>query len=271
VCTDNRTSRPARDQREQDALNAIDARITALARSVGAREMHYPALISRACLEHAGYPEAFPHLLLTAAAVAQASPSTGDARPAALERTEWCLSPAVCYHVYAQLAGARLRKPFVATSRGSCFRHEQETSPGVRQIEFEMREVVFLGPARWIEDAAAEAAARLTSVALRVGLRGTWTPAEDPFFLPAAAGKAIMQKLLGLKQEYRLDGPDGLALASVNRHGTFFGERFDIHDTESDAPVHTACLAIGLDRWHAHGTRSAREEMSHVEESVAPV
>jgi hypothetical protein len=80
-----------------------------------------------------------------------------------------------------------------------------------------------------------------------LGLHGTWEPAEDPFFLPAAAGKALMQRLLGVKEEYR---SEDVALASINRHGTFFGERFSIRTDHG--PVHTACLAVGLDRWSAH-------------------
>jgi hypothetical protein len=39
-----------------------------------------------------------------------------------------------------------------------------------------------------------------------------------------------------------------MALASINRHGSFFGERFKIHD-RMGKPAHTACLAVGLDRW----------------------
>ena len=57
-----------------------------------------------------------------------------------------------------------------------------------------------------------------------------------------------MQRLLGVKEEYRCH--PSLALASINRHGTFFGERFYIR-AKTAAPIHTACLALGLDRWSA--------------------
>ena len=39
-----------------------------------------------------------------------------------------------------------------------------------------------------------------------------------------------------------------LALASVNRHRTFFGQRFRLRDARGEA-LHTACVAVGLDRW----------------------
>ena len=41
-----------------------------------------------------------------------------------------------------------------------------------------------------------------------------------------------------------------VAVASINRHGAFFGERFAILRPDK-TPVHTACVAFGLDRWAA--------------------
>jgi hypothetical protein len=230
-------ARLPRTDTEQARFDVIDAEIDWIARGLGARGVHYPALIGRSALERAGYPESFPHLLLSA--------SRSDC-----SSTAWCLSPAVCYHVYEQFAGQALTEPLALTARGLCFRGEQGTAPGIRQIEFEMREIVFLGPSDWVLAQSRAAVDRLTTLAGRLGLCGEWQPAEDPFFLPAAAGKALMQRLLGVKEEYRSGGPDGLALASVNRHGTFFGDRFGIGLADGSA-VHTACVAVGLDRWHA--------------------
>jgi hypothetical protein len=227
------TAREARTELEQANFDAIDGEVEWIARGLGARAMHFPLLIGRASLERAGYTESFPHLLMSAVSMA------GD--------TTWCLSPAVCYHVYEQLAGRTLSHPQTLTARGTCFRAEQETARGIRQLEFEMREIVCLGPADWVNAQMIGAVKRLTSLAHRIGLRGEWEPAEDPFFLPAAAGKALMQRMLGVKEEYRCRG---VAVASVNRHGTFFGERFSIRGADA-APIHSACIAVGLDRWSA--------------------
>jgi hypothetical protein len=62
---------------------------------------------------------------------------------------------------------------------------------------------------------------------------------------------------------------NGLAIASVNRHGTFFGERFHISD-ESGAPVHTACIAFGLDRWAAARPASECDCTFDIQSSVNP-
>jgi hypothetical protein len=232
-----RWSREVRTDVQQTAFDAVDAEIEWIAHAVGARSMHYPALISRETLERAGYPESFPHLLLSATRLNEA--------------TSWCLSPAVCYHTYAHLSGTLLTDPITLTAKGLCFRGEEETAFGIRQIEFDMREIVFLGGPTWVDMQSRIAVERITALAQRIGLQGGWHPAEDPFFLPAGQGKALMQRLLGVKEEYRAGGADGLALASVNRHGTFFGERFDIRLDADDQPVHSACVAVGLDRWHA--------------------
>jgi seryl-tRNA synthetase len=224
-----------------------------MATSFGAREVQYPVLISREALERAEYQQAFPHLLMSVCRPGSSEPGqpTGSDALGPDNHGAWCLSPAVCYHTYAQLAGQELNAPTVVTARGRCFRAERETTPGVRQIEFEMRELVCLGPADRIETFANAVQSAVETVAIDLGLPGRWETAEDPFFLPAASGKALLQRLLKLKVEYQWPGPGGLALASVNRHGTFFGQRFNI-TTPDGRPAHSACVAVGLDRWAHH-------------------
>src|SRR6266513_1533506 len=104
-------SAPVRTSEEFDTLDRIDSRVRSLAAALGAHEMHYPALIARGVLDRAEYPEAFPHLLMSAC------------QSTVLENADigqWCLSPAVCYHTYAQLAGGMLEAPSVITARGRC-------------------------------------------------------------------------------------------------------------------------------------------------------
>jgi hypothetical protein len=114
-----------------------------------------------------------------------------------------------------------------------------------------MRELVFIGAATWIEEQLASMQAEVSALAEDFQLKGEWQAASDPFFLPEsqARGKAMLQKLLGTKQEYCL--PDGLAISSINRHQTFFGERFQIRLADSAEFAHSACVAFGLDRWAA--------------------
>jgi hypothetical protein len=207
-------------------------------------------LIPAETLRRAEYPEAFPHLLM---APVVAADSAAPFLEPNVRLADWFLSPAVCYHAYAALEGCVLEEGRLFTARGSCFRHEEpeELAPGRRQVEFEMRELILVGRLEWIEQRLAVLQPGVDLLARQCGFDATWQPANDPFFLPRARGKAHMQRLRGTKIELCL--PDGLAIASINRHGDFFGQRFEIQ-TPGGALAHSACVAFGLDRWAAHQT-----------------
>jgi hypothetical protein len=245
------TAAPTRTAAEAAVLDDVDRRVRAIALALGGRDMQYPSLIARPILERAEYPQAFPHLLMSASRTHLPDGAESGTRVNRQRRTAWCLSPAVCYHTYAELAEVCLDRPAIVTARGTCFRAESTTAPGVRQIEFSMREIVFAGAAAWVERSLESARLQVDALARGLGLAGEWRVAEDPFFLPRVNAKAVMQRLLKVKLEYQAIADGGLALASVNRHGAFFGNRFAITTADGD-PVHTACLAVGLDRWAQH-------------------
>ncbi len=228
---------------ETHPLAQTNALLQKWSRTRGGDEQHWPVLIPAATLRRAGYYESFPQLLMTAAFCE--SPETD---PEALSPSAWCLSPAVCYHAYAALEGRTLTNGVKLGARGHCFRNEarDQLSPGRRQIEFQMRELILIGAPEWIEAELARIPDEIEQLATTRGLHGAWQAAGDPFFLPKAQGKAHMQRLLKTKSEFCLGG--GLAIASINRHGAFFGERFSIALPDAQ-PAHSACIAFGLDRW----------------------
>ena len=243
------TAAPVRTGAALAQFEAIDQHFEQWARNWGAEAAQFPALIDRATVERAEYAQAFPHLLMSACAcVDPAQPLARLLRADNLAPSDWLLSPAVCYHAYPRWEHEIVDTPRILTARGRCFRREAEFVPGRRQMEFEMREIILCGPAGWIDDRAAEARLRIDAIARGVELSGTWEDASDPFFLPTSRGKAYLQQLQKTKQEFVVRNPAPLALASINRHGTFFGERFHIA-LASGAPAQTACIAFGLDRW----------------------
>jgi seryl-tRNA synthetase len=245
------TSSPIRCGAGLAAFEQLDSRLCAWALGEGGGEQNYPALIAAETLRRAGYPDAFPHLLMAPACAADPAQPFSDGN---VTLADWFLSPAVCYHAYAKLAGQTLDRGVTLTARGHCFRNEDHAAlaPGRRQIEFEMREVILVGAPDWIEERLANLKPGVEALARAFGLSAAWQAANDPFFLPRARGKAHMQRLLGAKIELCI--PDGLAIASINRHGAFFGERFEISTGDGRA-VHSACVAFGLDRWAAHATQ----------------
>lgn len=243
------TAAPVRSDAELARFEMIDRHFLEWARAWSAEEIQFPALIDRPTLERAEYPSAFPHLLLSACGcVDPVKPLTELLTAANLAPSGWLLSPAVCYHIYPYWEGAVLAAPRLATARGRCFRSEAEFVPGRRQLEFEMREIVLCGQPEWIEERAVEARTRIESIASLHGFAGAWETASDPFFLPTSQGKAYVQRLQETKKEFVVHNPGPLAVASINRHGTFFGERFHL-TLPAGGPAHTACIAFGLDRW----------------------
>ena len=179
---------PIRGHADLAGFEHVDALVRDAALALGAAPVQYPALIARAALEHAEYPAAFPHLLMSASARQRAPEGDGTQISADAVLTTWCLSPAVCYHTYADLAGRVLRDPIAVTARGRCFRAECHTEPGVRQVEFEMRELVLLGPRAWVEASAEDARRDIEALARGLGLDGDWQTGEDPFFSAGGRG-----------------------------------------------------------------------------------
>ncbi|MBL9154958.1 MAG: hypothetical protein JNK37_20925 [Verrucomicrobiales bacterium] len=229
-------------------IETIDARLRDWSLGLEAEEKDWPALIPRTTLRLAGYYESFPHLLMTAAA---------NERPGwpveHLAATDYDLSPAVCYHAYASLHRHTLTDPeggIVLAARGRCFRREDPATlmPGRRQIEFQMRELIFIGAPQWIDRRLGTMRDDIGRLARELGIEGGWEEATDPFFLPQtkSRAKAALQRLLKTKIEFTL--ADGLSIASINRHRDFFGGRFQISLTDGK-PAHSACVAFGLERW----------------------
>src|SRR5262245_60891440 len=102
-------STPTRSQPELDQLERCDTAMLDLAGEIGAESAQYPVLIARTALERAEYPQAFPHLLMSAVSARDPSVEPGGLlAPANLAEPQWCLSPAVCYHTYVQFAGQRV-------------------------------------------------------------------------------------------------------------------------------------------------------------------
>src|ERR1041385_6530487 len=137
----------------------FDEQFARMAHQAGAKAYHFPALIARETLQRAGYFESFGER----ATRVQAN-GAGESH---------VLAPAVCYHCYAQFAGLPLVEPVVLTCAGKCFRHEPEGFESLARLwEFTMREVVFLGPASWVQRERLEWRGRVHEFARSLGLEG---------------------------------------------------------------------------------------------------
>ncbi len=249
-------------------LAAIDRIFGGWAREIGACERAFPATIPVQVLERAGYFRAFPQLAMFAVGVSReegrlrafaqrTSRESGVAELELLEPVRDALPPAACHHVYAWLQGRALERSTLVTTRATCFRREERCEPLRRQRGFQMREIVCVGGEGEVEAFLADAREWLDALFDRARLPVAFAPATDAFFAPETSPGYVMQKVLPLKIEMRIDG---LAIGSLNRHGTHFGRAFDIRRGAQAA--RSACVAFGLERWldvlARHGLDSAR-------------
>ncbi|MDZ7769630.1 MAG: hypothetical protein U5K38_11405 [Woeseiaceae bacterium] len=230
----------------------LDAMFRDLGRDFGADESRFPSMIAAAALAPVGYLKSFPHHATFAASarrdqlakLAQNGPC--EPIPAdTLETVSHVLTPAACYHFYPRLAGRRLDEALYLTTACQCHRRENCYELLRRQWCFWMREIVCIGTRETVERFTVSCQLRINTGLRRLGLDASWQTATDSFFDPAHDPKALAQRVEPAKLELCL--PDGLAVASINSHRSFFGECFGIR--MADEAAHSACVAFGIERW----------------------
>ena len=241
-------------------LAEINATLAVRCRAETQDEWSVPAALPLGVLERADYFASFPQWLTMATHLTDDTRKLERIANSACpshEAAAWgvtptvALPPAVCYHIYAALAGTVVGARRIVTAQGGCWRHEGDRfEPLERGWAFTMREIVCIGTESECVDFRDRGIAVAQSFAAGLHLDSELEAAEDPFFAPTGRGRALLQRLKGLKQELRLPIGDGdtVAAASFNLHERFFGEAFDIRLADG-SPAYTACVAFGLERW----------------------
>lgn len=235
---------------------ALDRRFLACAATAPLVEHAAPSFIALADLEPLGYLGSFPHLATFATTLSRDAGALRDFAAAHGRSTtippqvNWeparqVLTPAACYHLYHRLRHQALPEDTYLTIRAHCHRCEASYAPLARQWCFQMRELVCIGAAASVESFVAGCKARIDALARTLGIAAEWRLATDPFFDPDEDPKALAQRVAPVKTELTLS--DGLAITSINRHGSYFGERYGI--TRAGEPAHSACVAFGIERW----------------------
>ncbi|MGH7505220.1 MAG: hypothetical protein ACRELX_06200 [Longimicrobiales bacterium] len=240
--------------------NAIGREIAAVTARFADEEWNVPPGLTLATLARADYFLSFPKWLTAAChlgaeaggleQMARAAEPADDVR-AVLAASDVAMPPAVCYHVYAELAGRRIGRAVRVTAECSCWRHEApHFHTLVRDWAFTMREAVCVGSAQQTESFRRRGAAAASALAERLGLQTSVVQAEDPFFLPTSRGRALLQRIKALKHELVVEPPGtpAVAIASFNHHERFFGDAFGIMLADGTA-ASSACIAFGIERW----------------------
>jgi hypothetical protein len=233
----------------------LDRHFAGWGRQAGASAVAYPPVLAVDDLLDLDYFANFPHLAsmvsglrpeaMTAPAVKDGS--FADQPGSYLGPATHVLPSAACYSAYLDLAGTVRSEPALLTTVATCFRREDRYDGLRRLFAFTMREIVCVGPREAVLDFLGTHKSRIASFIAEVGLPFEIAAATDPFFDPNGA-RSFMQKLFPVKEEFVYGGD--LAIASVNFHRNFFGERCRIL-LDNGEPAFTGCVAFGLERWLA--------------------
>jgi hypothetical protein len=234
---------------ETTLLRTLDAVFEGWGTAAGADSLIMPPLLPVAALAGLDFYDNFPHQALVVSPLdltrhtAGRRPDAfdpGDLEPAALG-----LPSAACFAVYLHQQGRALPAGRTVTVLGRCFRREERYEGLRRLMGFHMREVVALGPAQFVRDHLRRFEERITAFTAALGLAVSKEAATDPFY-DRGGSRALLQRLDPVKHEFLADG---LAIASLNVHRNFFGERCAITEAGTGDFVHTSCAAFGLERW----------------------
>ena len=231
---------------------ALEAKFLGWAAESNARPMLFPPLMRIEDLARFDYFRNFPQLPLLVAGlrpeclhdtaergVLTAVPN-GD-----LATADYALPSAACYNIYLHFAGTALTGPLHVTTVANCFRNEKHYDDLRRLWGFTMREIVCIGTHEEVQAHLVTSKARLLRFADDLGLGLTVEVGSDPFYEPQSP-RARMQQLFPQKEEFLYGG--SVAIASVNFHRNFFGERCNIR-TPDGQHAFTGCMAFGIERW----------------------
>ncbi len=258
-------------------INYFESLFLELADSFEAKPYRFPTLIPAAHLGRVNYFRAFPHSLTFATHLREDLDASDhfaqhavcddhglNTTPDSFARVQALLSPAVCYHLYFALADKPLPGgQLIATAVGNCFRYEAINLTSLERLwDFTMREVIFVGTKEFVLENREAARLRMSRALEEVGLAYRVESANDPFFIGEFRKQAAFQSAFQLKFEIRARLPfkdalsesppkkgeeATLAVGSYNHHQDFFGRHLNI-TLPDGSPVHTGCVAFGLER-----------------------
>ncbi|MGO4548852.1 amino acid--ACP ligase [Paenibacillus sp. 2TAB23] len=237
-------------------IGLLDRLFEEMAVRRGAALRRYPSMIGIETLEKCGYIRSFPQNLFVVGEFPHRYDTLRQVKsaadPTALARqSRHALAPAVCFHCYAEFSGQVLDGPVRLTAMGNCFRHEAEWRVGNHRLtEFGMREVVFVGDTDFVEEERGWWMEEIWSLFVELGLHGSLTTANDPFYFSEDALKIQHQKMASMKYELLVETParSTFSIASFNHMGDSLCKPFDVKGP-AGLPWSSGCVAFGIDRW----------------------
>lgn len=228
-----------------DLYAFVDKKFEAIAQQNGARRVVLPSLLSPDILLQSNYLSSHED---SCEYVFEAS---HNAEYNTNKPFSFVLTPAVCQGLYPSFANMVIEEK-IFTGYSKCFRNETNYSDDLTRLrEYGIREIVYIGS----ENSTLQFRDLLINELIKqlkyFDLSGKVESASDAFFSNNSLSRKIFQLALRMKYEVNLEIPylnKYIAVSSVNYHGDFFGQRWNIRTCEGSF-AHSCCCGIGLDRW----------------------
>lgn len=235
-------------------VNLLEVRFRSLASEVHAKEMRFPPLISVKALDNFDCLHNFPHLTTVVNHIApdhrdyyKGFDTPSETIPAShLSPVEYALPTAACYNVYLYLQNRTIEQTQYITTVAQCFRNEDDYDELKRLWGFTMREIVCIGSVDSVKAYLAFFKTRIKDFVDQLGLPVAIQFGKDPFYKREENPKALMQEIFPVKEEVVFE--ESIAIASINFHLNFFGERCNILTTDGRY-AYSGCVAFGIERW----------------------
>jgi hypothetical protein len=222
----------------------IDTIFVHFAKSVNAKEIYAPSLISEEDLSTCGYlPKELHQVSFLSQKDIEGNISSGHI----------CLSPAACLTTYPTLRNKTLNETSMAfTLLGNVFRHEGgkfSTSeyPFERMWEYQVRELIFFGNSQYKEEIKNKYFEFLKYLGKALDFSFEISTASDLFFHTEYNSALAHQLLTKSKFEFVLLDHNRLALSSFNIHGDQFTKAFNIKNNAHD--FQSFCIGFGIQRF----------------------
>ena len=160
-------------------------------------------------------------------------------------------NPSTCYNCFASLKNNKIDNNIAITAKSSCHRYESSNHIQLgRLLEFDLREVIFIGSPEYVRDTREKTLLLLEEFAKDWELGGKLQSENDPFFTSDFKIKAKHQREMKMKYEFRTytnKNKDNMSIMSSNLHGLTFSKAFNI--ISDNGPIHTGCLGFGIERF----------------------
>ncbi len=213
---------------------------------------HIPGMISESTLKKCGYIDSFPQQLTIPTHLEKSEIEEVLKEGAIIKKNiqmeKMYMSPSACLHFYPLIEGSHIEQK-IMTTLTQVYRYEDgRFNSGSRLWEFNVREIVFIGKEKFVEEMLQMVMERALDYAKCIDPVAYIKVASDLFY-PNRKNelKGLMQKKNKLKQELvlHIEGKE-VAAASFNYHNNHFSKPFRF---DGDGSIVSGCVGFGMERW----------------------